>query len=118
NNGALQTTANIASARNVTVAGNATLLTNAGTGFTLSGAISGAGGLTKSGAGELILTGANTYAGDTTISAGTLRVGAGGTTGSITGDVVNNGALIFDRANAATFDGLRSEERRVGKEGR
>jgi autotransporter-associated beta strand protein len=40
-----------------------------------SGTISGAGTLTKSAAGVLTLTAANTYAGNTTISNGTLRLG-------------------------------------------
>ena len=39
--------------------------------------------LTKSGAGVLILTGANTYTGTTTISAGTLQIGNGGSTGTL-----------------------------------
>ena len=41
---------------------------------TYAGVISGSGGLTKIGAGKLTLSGANTYSGGTTISAGTLRV--------------------------------------------
>jgi len=39
---------------------------------TISTALSGASGLTKSGAGELILSGANTYTGQTGVAAGTL----------------------------------------------
>ena len=39
-----------------------------------------------------MLTGNSNYTGGTTISAGTLQLGAGGTTGSIVGDVANNGA--------------------------
>ena len=39
--------------------------------------------MTKAGTGTLILTGSNTYSGATNISAGTLQVGSGGTTGSI-----------------------------------
>jgi autotransporter-associated beta strand protein len=41
---------------------------------TLSGQISGAGELIKSGAGVLTLSGTNTYTGNTTISAGTLKL--------------------------------------------
>lgn len=44
--------------------------------LTLSGILIGTGGLTKSGTGRLDLTGANSYSGGTTITAGTLKVGA------------------------------------------
>ena len=45
-----------------------------------------------------MLTGANTYTGGTTISAGTLQIGNGGTTGSIAGNVTDNGTLVFNRS--------------------
>ena len=45
-----------------------------GTDTTFSGGISGAGGLTKVGAGELSLTGDNTYTGPTLVQAGILSV--------------------------------------------
>ena len=56
----------------------------------------------------LILTGANTYSGGTTISAGTLQIGNGGGTGSIAGAVADNGTLAFDRGNNINFSGLIS----------
>lgn len=63
--------------------------------------ISGTGTLTKSGSGTLILTGANTFTGTTTISAGTLQIGNGSTTGTLSTSsaIINNAALVFDRSN-------------------
>jgi autotransporter-associated beta strand protein len=52
------------------------------TNATLTGNISGTGGLVKDGAGALTLTGANTYGGTTTVNAGTLRAGAADVFGS------------------------------------
>ncbi|MDR2980685.1 MAG: autotransporter-associated beta strand repeat-containing protein [Puniceicoccales bacterium] len=44
------------------------------------------------------------YTGTTTINAGTLQIGDGGTTGTLgSGDVVNNGSLIFNRSNVYTL---------------
>ena len=58
------------------------------------------GHLTKQGAGKLVFAGANTYGGFTTISAGTLQVGDGGTTGGLGAlGVTNNGTLVFNRSN-------------------
>lgn len=72
------------------------------------GAITGTGGLTKTGTGTLTLTGANTYTGDTTIASGTLQLGNGGTSGSLAGNVVNNGALLLNRSNTLTLNGAIS----------
>ncbi|HET6523561.1 autotransporter-associated beta strand repeat-containing protein [Sphingopyxis sp.] len=105
NGGTLNTTASFASARAVDLAGAGTFLTDTGTTLALSGAISGAGALTKDGAGSLILTNANSYAGGTTISAGTLQLGNGGTSGAIAGDVANDGVLAFNRSDSLTFAG-------------
>jgi autotransporter-associated beta strand protein len=41
----------------------------------LAGTVTGSGGFLKSGGGNLTLAGANTYSGDTTVSAGTLSLG-------------------------------------------
>lgn len=85
--------------------------------FTISQALSGSGALTKSGTGTLVLTGDNSYAGGTTISAGSLQIGDGGTTGSVSGHIVNNGALIFDRSDAVSFNGAISGSGSLTKEG-
>ena len=56
----------------------------------------------------MILTAANSYSGGTTITAGTLQIGNGGTDGSIAGDVIDNGTLAFNRSDDMTFAGLIS----------
>ncbi len=91
------------------IAGN--VLDNASLAFgrsdtlTFGGAISGSGSLTQLGPGTLVLTASNDYTGGTTISAGTLQIDNGGSTGSIAGNIVNNAVLVFDRADNYTFPG-------------
>ena len=71
-----------------------------------SNAISGSGELTQSGSGRLVLTGANTYAGVTTIISGSggVQVGKGATSGSLgAGGVVNNANLSFARSDVVTY---------------
>ncbi len=87
----------MSSSRTVTVASN---------NLTVGGVISGSGySLTKAGAGTLTLTGSDTYTGTTTISGGTLQIGAGGAAGSINGTsgVTDNGVLAFSRSDSVTF---------------
>ena len=76
---------------------------------TITQGVTGAGGLTVAGGGALVLAGANTYAGGTTVAAATrLQLGAGGSTGSILGNVANAGTLVFNRADTLAFDAVIS----------
>ena len=91
-----------------TLTNNGTLIFSRSDASAYSGIISGTGAVTKQGGGTLTLDGANTYTGLTTISAGTLQIGSGSTTGSIAGNLVNNSSLIFNRSNASTYSGIIS----------
>jgi fibronectin-binding autotransporter adhesin len=72
---------------------------------TVDESISGQGGFTKTGAGQLTLTGTNDYTGGTTVSDGTLV----GNTNSLQGLITNNAAIIFDQNFlAADFNGTIS----------
>src|SRR5215472_17151230 len=75
---------------------------------TVSAILAGGVGLNKTTSGTVTLSGNNTYTGTTTISAGTLQVGSGSTTGSVAGNIVNNAALTFNRSNALTYAGVIS----------
>jgi autotransporter-associated beta strand protein len=74
-------------------------------------------GFTKAGVGTLILGGSNTYSGTTTLSAGTLRIGNAGTTGNLTGPLVNNAAVIFDRSDNASYTNVISGSGTLTKRG-
>jgi autotransporter-associated beta strand protein/YVTN family beta-propeller protein len=68
--------ANIASALPITLQSQGGTIDTNGNNATLSGTISGPGGLTKIGLGTLTLSGSSTYAGVTNVNVGTLQAGA------------------------------------------
>ncbi len=76
---------------------------------TPNNSISGSGSLTQAGTGTLFLSSSDSYTGGTTINSGsTLEVGTGGTTGSIVGNVVDNGTLSVDLLNTLSLPGIIS----------
>jgi outer membrane autotransporter protein len=104
----LQQNLDLAASRAVTLNAPGGTIDTQGFSSTLTQGMTGPGAFTKAGTGSLTLTGANTYAGGTTISAGTLQLGNGGTSGSIKGDVANNGSLVFNRSDSVVFPGTIS----------
>jgi fibronectin-binding autotransporter adhesin len=108
----------VTGATNATVSGDVYIETNgdgrfdvvvvdAGATLTLSGGISGDGndtGLDKLGAGSLVLAGTNTYTSRTLVSAGTLQIGDGGTSGTLGGGTVNvnGGDLVLNRSDGVS----------------
>jgi autotransporter-associated beta strand protein/T5SS/PEP-CTERM-associated repeat protein len=94
-----------------------TLVFNRSDTTTYSGVITGNGAIVKQGSGTLLFTGANSFTGHTTVGSGTLQIGSGGTTGVITGDVVNNSVLVFNRADSLTYSGVISGSGAFAKRG-
>jgi len=93
---------NVSVLQTVTLSGaktlnNATFTVATGTTTTESGALSGSGGLTKEGAGTLLVTGNNSYEGSTAVNAGMLQLdSASGSAAGFTASVsVGSGAILL-----------------------
>ncbi|HYD82974.1 MAG TPA: autotransporter-associated beta strand repeat-containing protein, partial [Opitutus sp.] len=103
--GTLQTSGNYSIGRPMTLEeGGGAIGFAPGARLTYTGVISGDGALEQRGSGVLVLTGANTFAGALTLSAGALHIG-NGATGSITGDLVNNSWVEFNRTGTLDYAG-------------
>jgi fibronectin-binding autotransporter adhesin len=91
-----------------TLATGLTLNPNTGVTDTYSGAIANGAAsmtLTKTGLGTQVLSGTNTYSGNTTISAGNLQVGASGTGSTAAGSAVSVNGASAVLSGTGTVDG-------------
>ena len=107
NGGALSTTFSIASSRGVILTATTSDIAVAGaTTLTLSGTISGNGGLAATGPGTLALTNAgNTFGGagiTVALNAGTLSVGSDGALGNAANTLTFNGGMLSTTAGFAS----------------
>ena len=90
------------------VVNNGLVVFNRSTPLTVSANMSGTEEILQVGA-AITLTGTNTYSGLTTVDLNkSLSVGAGGTVGSLTSNVLNYGTLTFDRSDASSYAGVVS----------
>lgn len=90
---------NFTMVRDITLEGTGGTFRLDNSAVTLSGTISGAGGLVFDllNGGTADLTGNNTYMGGTTINSGTLSVSSDSNLGDVTGDIgISNGALLLN----------------------
>jgi autotransporter-associated beta strand protein len=98
--GVLTLANNDSSAQTFTIRSTGANITIASGTATLSGVLSDVsanadGGLTKTGAGKLILSASNTYTGGTTISAGELQISADNNLGNSSGDITFSGGKLL-----------------------
>ena len=91
----------------ISLAGSTALVLSTTAGETLSGALSGGGGLYQLGTGATTLSGSSAaFTGGITIGAGTLAIGGGGylgTGGNYSVAIANSGALVTNTSSNQTF---------------
>ena len=118
NGGTLKGTATATWLSPVAMTGNGAIETDPGVTVTQSGAVNGSGSLTKSGSGTLVLSGVNSYTGDTNVDGGFFEladdggmkfvISANGVNNKITGPAGTatlRGDFTFDLSGAAIADG-------------
>ena len=112
NGGALQTQVSLSDSHNISLDVGGGTFDTAGTTSTISGLISGIGGLTKTSSGTLVISGANTYSGGTTVSGGVLRVSSEQNLGDLSGSITLNGGGVLQ--TAADLSDARSVSLGIG----
>lgn len=99
----------LTSSIDMTFARNAVFNTG-GLGMTLSGELTGDGGLIKKGEGTLLLTGNNSYQGPSTVERGTLRTDADNALGSTAALNIRNSAVVDLNGTVQTVGTLSSDD--------
>jgi autotransporter-associated beta strand protein len=84
---------------NMTLQSGSGVFDTGGNSLTISGVLSGSGGLWKSGAGTLNLTAANTYSGATTVGGGLLALSGSGAISSTSSIMLVGGTLLLDNSS-------------------
>ncbi|MBF96744.1 MAG: hypothetical protein CMJ13_05940, partial [Pelagibacterales bacterium] len=113
NGGALRATAafTLGTNKSISLTNNSTINVDTSDTLTYGGVISGSYGLTKSGAGTLVLTGNNSYTGSATLSAGTLQVASdaniSGSPGSTDADNIIFSGGTLNNTSGFTLDSNR-----------
>ncbi len=92
---------------NLSQAGSSGVFDTNGNALTLSGPLSGPGGMIVAGAGTLLLAVSNNFTGTTLVSNGTLLLGDPNALSGSTFDTSGNGMLDFGSLASANFGGLQ-----------
>jgi autotransporter-associated beta strand protein len=103
-------TADLVIGQTVSTGGNLLTIADGGHNTIINGAITGAGGLSKSGPGTNTLSAANTFSGNISVSGGTLAVGGAGQLGSgvYSGSITNNATFAYSSTAAQSISGIIS----------
>ena len=103
NSGTLRASVNFTTSAPMTIGTGGGTIDDNGKSLVIAGALTGPGGLTKTGAGIVTLSGANNYKGGTVVSAGTLIVTVASALPSGTSLTIGAGAaFIFNPTSSAT----------------